>query len=145
MTSVERYPLDFEALNRGDTIPAERIERIYGISRNHRDYWSKQLRLRDQIEDHFLSVRGDDVSVKIESGDLVILGHRDQAHYTQQRARAAIRQYGKSFRKASAVDQSHLSDEERERHDRFVHVTGFRIQQLRKQPPPRLTDRQEDA
>lgn len=136
--TAQAYPLDFDALNRGDLIPAERIEGIFNITRYQEAFRFKSMHLAAQIEAHFLAVRADVLLVKHEGDDLRLLTHQQQAAEAQRRASAHISGFGRAIVKAAGVDVAQLTDEERERHDRFLHVSTFRLQQLRKRPPPQI-------
>lgn len=138
--SAERFPLDFDALNRGDVIPAERIESIYNVTRREATYRLKMMHLAEQIESHFRVARAEELLVKHDGDTLKLLTHPEQAEESQRRAVAMVRGYGRALMKAVGVDLSKLDDAARNRHERHCHVAAFRLQQLRKAQPPELSN-----
>lgn len=135
--SAERFPLDFDALNRGDYLSAEAVEKATLARRSDDGFWHKVLRLKEMIRDHFES-RGEIVTVRSEGDGLRILVHTEQAEYAQDRERRAIKQVLISRKEAQGVDVLQLGDEQRERFERWKHRNAFRTQQMLKPPPPRL-------
>ncbi|MFY9345544.1 MAG: hypothetical protein WAT39_23845 [Planctomycetota bacterium] len=140
MTEATPFPLDFDALNRGDIIPAERIEEIYAVSRTHTNFRFAAMNLAESIEAHFRTVKADELIVKHDGDSLRLLTHPEQSIEAQRRAASMVRGFGRALMKAAAVDQGMLDSHDRDRHARFVAVTAFRYQQLRKAPPPELTN-----
>lgn len=134
-----RWPLDFEALSRGDVVQPETIEQAYGVSRADGKFRWLSMALAGDIEAYFRESRGDELLVKHDGDRLRLLTHPEQAREAQRRAALMVRGYGRALLKASGVDRTQLVDEERDKHDQFVRVTGWRVQQLRRQPPPELT------
>lgn len=135
--NAERWPLDFEALKRGDVVPVSHVERIAGVKRDDAAFAFHALKLAKDIE-HYFETCGDVVCVKSVRGSLHVLTHSRQAEYVQQRARHHVHGYATSYRKALGVDRALLTDEARKRLDRFLQTTAFRLQQMRKPPPPEL-------
>lgn len=136
--AAERFPLDFDALQRGIYLPPETVEKAVLKSRTDPDYWAAVLRLREEIRKHFQG-RGDFVTVVCEKDGLRILTHVEQADYAPGREQQAIRQIVVAQLEGRAVDVQQLGDEQRARHERWLHRNSFRLQQLRKRPPPELT------
>jgi len=135
---AEKWPLDFEALQRGDILSAEECEKAVLLDRGDPTYWTKLLGLRDDVVDYFRAARGDIVAVRILQDGLHILTHQEQAEYAPHLLRRHMRGVAKSVAIGAGVDLAVLSDESRQRHERFLHVSSFKLQQLRKRPPPRL-------
>lgn len=136
--TAELFPLDFDTLKRGDYLPAEVVEQAVLASRTDPDYRVRTLVLRDEIRRHFREHRADIVTVVSEKDGLRILTHREQADHAPRRERRAISQIMVAQVEGRAVDVAQLQDEQRERHERWLHRNSFRIQQLRKPPPPAL-------
>lgn len=135
----ERFPLDFDQLSRGDYLPAEVVEKAILAERSDPNYRIKVLGLRDQIRRHFREVHGDVVTIVSERDGLRILTHSEQSDYAPERERRAVSQIITAQIEAQAVDVSQLvDDDQRKRHDQFLHRIAWRTQQLRKRPPPQI-------
>lgn len=104
------------------------------------DYWKKLLKIKTAIEEYFRTERGDEVAVTTEGDGIQILTHKEQADYSQMRARHHIRGYGTAYVKGCAVDLAQLGEAQRAGHERFLQLTAFRLQQMRKRPAPKLCD-----
>jgi len=135
----EPFPLDFNSLKRGDYLPAEAVEKATLTERRDPNYRIKSLMLRDSIREHFRTVCGDIVTVVSVRDGLRILTHQEQAEYAPQRESKAMRQIAVAQIEGRAVDLKQLSEEQRSRHERWMHRNSWRLQQLRKPPPPELS------
>lgn len=134
---AQRFPLDFEQLKRGDYLNPELVEAAAQCSRFDKAFRLKVLRLREMIRAHFLA-KGDLVTVVSERDGLRILTHSEQADYAPEREERAISQMLLARAEGIAVDLQQLSDEQRQRHERWNQRIGWRTQQLMKPPPPEL-------
>lgn len=135
----EPFPLNFDDLKRGDYLPPEDVEKATLTSRSdHKAFRIRALQLCKQIRGHFLRTLGDTVTVVFDGDGLRILTHQEQFEHAPKRADQALRQIALSQQEASAVDVRQLSDEQREQHDRFIRKNSWRLQQIRKPPPPEL-------
>lgn len=136
--NLERYPLDFEVLRRGDFLSPEDVERATNTLRSVPDYWRKQLKLRDMIQEWFRDNRGDVVTVTCEQDGLRLLTHEEQSAYASRRGSRAVGQIMVAAVELSAVDVTQLSENTQATHARRNYLASFRAQQLMKPPPPRL-------
>lgn len=135
----ERFPLDFDKLQRGDILSPEQVEAAVLKSRTDPDYRLRCLGLRNMIEAHFADVRGDIATVVVRNDGLQILTHAEQAEYAPMKQAQAIRAYRKRHLELGAVDAAQLpSDEARQRLARAQELSGWRVQQLLKPPPKEL-------
>lgn len=132
------FPMDFEPLQRGSYIPPETVESATMVRRSDPSYRVRALGLRDQIRQWFVETHGDFVTIVSENDGLRILTHEEQADYAPQREGRAIRQIMVAQAEGRAVDLALLGDEQRARHERWLHRNAWRAQQLRKAPPPQL-------
>lgn len=135
---AQRWPLDFEALKRGDYLTPEIVEGAVQCSRFDKNYRLEVLRLRAMIQDSFVS-RGDLVTVVSERDGLRILTHSEQADYAPEREARSVRQMMLAKAEGAAVDLKQLSDEQRQRHERWMLRASWRLQQALKPPPPELS------
>lgn len=137
--TADRFPLDFDQLHRGDYLPPEVVEKAVLTDRGDANYRIKVLGLREQMRRHFREVHGDVVTIVSERDGLRILTHSEQSDYAPERERRAISQIITAQIEARAVDVTQLvDDDQRKRHDAFLHKIAWRTQQLRKRPPPQL-------
>lgn len=135
-----RWPLDFERLARGSFIPPEKVESATMKERTSPTYWCAVLRLRSQIQDWFREHRGDIVTVVSQGDGLKILTHEEQAVYSRRREMHGMRQILTAQVEGRSVDLDQLADDHRAKHEAWLSRNAFRIQQMRKRPPPRLTE-----
>jgi len=132
-----RFPLDFDKLQRGDYLTPEQVEAATLKPRTDPQFWAAALQLRSMILAHFRA-RGDLVTVISEGDGLRILTHAEQAEYAPQREERAVRQLVLSHAEGKAVDVAQLSDDQRQRHERWMLRNAFRVQQALKPPPPEI-------
>lgn len=135
---LERFPLDYESLKRGDFLAPEVVERAVLTSRTEDGYWAKVLKLRDGIRRWFLDNRGDFVTIVCEGDGLRILTHPEQSEYASRRGSRAVGQIMHAVGELQAVDVAQLPNEMHESHARRQRLASFRAQQLLKPPPPLL-------
>lgn len=135
--------IDFEKLQRGDTIPEETLCRHLGIyprlARTPDEVMGLQkqfnfavLTLIAKIEDYFERERGDTVSIIRSNNDLVILTPEQQDRDAARKQTAALRSFRRQVRKDACNRASELSDQtKREREFRLLR-RSWQLQQLRK-------------
>jgi hypothetical protein len=133
-----RWPLDFAALRRGDVLSADAMEAATGRTRDSEDYWRHLLRIKQMVVDYFEEAGDAGVIVTTRDDGLQILTDEEAAIYVQDRARKARKDFAWSVLKGSLVDRNKLTNETRASLDRWLIVNSFRLQQLRKTPPPEL-------
>lgn len=138
--TTERHPLDFDALQRGDNLSVERVERAVEVPRTHEHYRLRQMRLACTIREYFYHERGDKVVVRCCGDGVQILTHKEQTDYAPQVKRRGLRALAGSYAMACGVDPQSIDEDRRLSLENFKHVTAFQLQQLRKPPPPLLTD-----
>jgi hypothetical protein len=135
---AQRFPLDFQALRRGDYLTPEQVEDATLTPRHSRLFRPAMLQLRDEIMAYFRSI-GQVVTVTTEHDGLRILTHAEQAQHAPTRARKAVEQMMTALAESKAVDVQQLTDEDRLRHERSLLRLGWQNQQLTKAQPPKLT------
>lgn len=154
MTETTPYPIDFDALERGSIVSKEEIKRAYMIYPEKEtdvakgveafeQLQLKKLRLADQIETHFRDERGDTVTVsqKGADGGLRVLTAVEQDEDCVRRYGAAGRKLRDALVRDRGNDPSGLIDDDQKKaRDQRHLIWGWRLLQLRKKPPPQLTD-----
>jgi len=137
---ADRYPIDFDQLQRGDVIPAETVEAYSGLHRDDKRFNFELMSLAEDIRRHFRECHGLTVSVRQSGGDLCVLTNEQQAHYTRQQEILRMRRYLRTCAEGLAVDLAQLSEEQRDKHEKFQLRIGWQQQQMTKRPPPSLTE-----
>jgi hypothetical protein len=121
--AVKQYPLDFDALQKGDVISVEQIENIFGIKRTDRNFWAKTLNLRDRIAKEMID-RNRPVTVRTSQGALHICQDREATVYNHKRVGHAYRTMIKAHRRQLCVDVSDFTVEEKTEHDKRLLTSG---------------------
>lgn len=126
MSTTEKYPFDFDALDKGDVIPAERIEEITGHKRQEAAYGIALMALQSQVQSELL-LRGRPVVVRCDKGALRILTDPEAADHTAklfaQRKRQLVRAHGYGMR----VQVANLDEQTRLSHERNIVVQGAQL------------------
>ena len=152
MTEQSRFPMDFDALERGSIVTfAEQLE-IFAIKDPstlptvgealdaNNKIWKYQLRLVSLIKKHFDKERGLRVQVAIRNRNIHILTPPEQDENSQHRYQQAKRKLVDAFAYDLGNDPMGLSDEQQKARDERLRVVSWHLLQLRKRPPPRLTE-----
>ena len=122
-TTVQKYPLDFDALKKGDVISVEQQEDIFKIKAANDAFAFKSLALRQRIEKE-LALRGLPVTVRHDHGALVICTDPDASAYNDRMRGKTLRAFGRAHRRNLAVDRSKLDSPGLETHDRKNGIYG---------------------
>ena len=134
MTDLSRYPLNFDALKRGDSLSASECEKILAIGQSDDRYWKKLLRLKTEIEEHF-EERGDlSIVATTRDNGIQILTEEEASPYLQKRDKEGRGIMKRAIAKGALIDRSKLLDATREQHDRWLIVATHRLQMMRTRP-----------
>lgn len=109
--SHENFPLDFDALEIGDVIPAEFIEKAYDIKRHSNHYDLKKMALRSTImreAPHIPYVKTH------KQYDLICLGHEDSATHLVKQHESSLRKLGNLLKYTGRISQSAISTKHQE-------------------------------
>lgn len=128
---IQYFPLDFDALQKGDSISPEHLEKLTEKTRGTDAYNLAVLALRERIireckdrEKHF--------TVAVVKGHLRILTDEEAAVYNMRTFRAAFRRQHRSLRMmANTVNTAALSDTQKKEHERNLIVCGKMLQAAR--------------
>lgn len=118
-----RYPIDYETLEKGDSIPIERCESILDIQRGDSLYQLGLLKLAQTIMDAMME-HGRPVQVVQDHGALRVLTDAESSSYQDRRADRALSQMREGVRQLGHCDVSTMSDYEKALHTRRVRVVG---------------------
>jgi len=121
--TVDKYPLDFDALKKGDVISVAMQEDIFKIKANNEAFAFRSLALRQRIEKE-LSDRGFPVTVRHDHGTLVICTDPDASEYNDRMRAKTLRAFGRAHRRNLAVDRGNLDQAQLEKHDRKNGIYG---------------------
>ena len=140
--TTERYPLDFDAYNRGDRLSPDVVRRAIEHEPGfcEMNYGLYQMRLGSMLSDHLSQRAGVKVTVRRDGEGLRVLTDAEQfdrvgqiMHETARKARLAVVT-------ASGITPSMLDEDRRKGLDRLQQIAAFRQQQLMKPPPPQLEE-----
>lgn len=120
---AEPWPIDFDLLQKGDSIAVERIEQWAELPRTDARYPLKLLAMRDVVE-RKCRERGLLVTVKAEHGSLRILLDPEASEWNDKRERSLLGQFARTHQRLNAVDVGQLGDGDRELHERRLTVSG---------------------
>jgi hypothetical protein len=126
---ISKYPLDFDQLSKGSTIPQSQIEEVLGMKADDPRYWKAVLTLRDRIRKE-LSQRGLCVTIKQSAGDLVILTDAEASIYNYTWASRHLSGYMRSHEQLLNVDRKNLSISEKTEHSKRIEVSSKYAQAL---------------
>lgn len=107
MSKVQKYPLDFDALQKGDVIPADQLERVVGERKGTPAYEFKVLGLRDEIEEAC------GIVCRCIGGDLTLLTDEQLDAYTVGRTTHHVAALSKQARRRSLIDRSAMDSTEK--------------------------------
>ena len=125
----ERYPLDFDALNKGDVLTPESLARITSTEVGTPAYQFAILGLRCEIERE-LEAAGRPVTVKQDGDGLRILTDEEATDYNHAQLQAGLRKVARSHRRNLLVDRTQLSIEKQKAHDRRLIAEGAYVQSI---------------
>lgn len=132
---ITRFPIDYDALKKGDVITRDRLEQITGRKAGSKDYQLRLLSLQSQIERE-MAHRGQPWTIKITKDEIRILTDPEASTYNhalQVQARCAME---KRYQLNSSVDVAQLTDDQRSQHERMMEIDGkylLAITSVRKQ------------
>lgn len=120
---AKRFPIDYEALNKGDVIAVAEVERLVQCPRDHRLFAMKATNLASTIS-LAMDDLGRPVTIVLREGDLRVLTDDEASQYNHEMFKQFFRRMGRSLRRLAAVDVGQLDSEERGEHLRRLEVNG---------------------
>lgn len=124
---VERFPVDYEALQKGDVITVERLEKITGKSHGTVAHQLGVLQLMGQIERDMWAANKR-VTLKLDKGAIVVCTDSEAAIKNARDFMLGLRKLSRSHVRNQFVDVSQLADDERAAHERKLEVEGKYLQ-----------------
>lgn len=116
---TEVYPLDFQAIKKGDSIGASRIERITGCVAGSQKYQLAALALRERI-----MTERPEVVATISGHDIRILTDEEATDYIDRTNQQRLRSIGRYNRRLVQVDTTGFDSDLRRKHERRVIVNS---------------------
>lgn len=126
----ERFPFDYEALSKGDTITTYEIERVLSINANHPAFRLALLGLREQLLKS-LAILGKHWTVTTERNCLNILTDEEASVHNARLFASKERSMKRDHWRQLNVDQSNLSDIQRDQHERTLIVQSLKLAALK--------------
>lgn len=127
LEDVRYFPIDFDAVKKGDSWTPEELERLTEYSRESPHYAFAVLALKSMIVRECRD-RNKNFTVAVVKGCLRVLTDEEAAEYNHQMVRSGIRRSVRSFRRLTHVDVANLSISQKCEHDRRVIVYGRMLQ-----------------
>lgn len=121
---VKYFPLDVDALRKGQTIEVKQVEEITGCSRSdYRVYPLKLLWLSGKIQRE-LRKRGRVLTLRTRDGALIVCDDADASLYNCKQGRSGIRRFRRAHFRNLAVDVAKLDEIQRKQHERTLLTQG---------------------
>lgn len=117
------FPLDFDALNKGDVISEDRLESITSEKRGTKEYQFKTMSLADRIERE-LAERGLSAYAVVRREQIRILTDDEAKEHTEHLGLQAVRKLFRAFRKGAAVDTTGFTIDQKQEHERQILMLG---------------------
>ena len=141
------YPLDFDALELGSTVPAEEVaEAVFakdGLRPHDLNFWAAALRVKGAVENHFLEERGAVVTVCTDHGAIRILTHSEALAYNHRARQKHAKGMARTQVRTMGIDRAALTEGERQQHDKDTMRNSYILQAFKKARTmklPRSTD-----
>ena len=121
---IQYYPLDFDALEKGQAWTPDDLERLTEKGRGTDPYRWAVLAIKDRIVRECKD-RGKEFTLAVVKGCLRILTDEEAAVYNASAFRAGIRRSRRSYRRlARTVDAAKLTEGQAKDHERNLLVCG---------------------
>lgn len=127
---AKRWPFDFHAIYKGDTITPDQCERIIGMSREQKRYALKLVKLAEILEKGLRRI-GRKCTVRCLRDGIRVLTDAEAAEHNDAMVHQHLRGARRSVRRQSDVDTSNLSDGQRKQHEKALIRNGMMLQAAR--------------
>jgi len=128
---TKKFPIDFDALNKGDLISAEDIEDAYGVKRTSRSYAFSVLRMKAEIERE-LSDLGRPVTCKSEGDCVRVLTDEESLEYNARRFESNVHGVYRAHRRTADIDTENLSASSQASHAHTLQLQAMQCLALKK-------------
>jgi hypothetical protein len=146
--NVQPYPLDVTKLTKGQVISIAELEHILVMRRDNLQWWKRLLQLKHKIEVNRKRMGLPELTMHTHGGELVVCTDAEASQYNKRRRKIGIRHSLRAVRRNLSVDDSQLTQEEREAHHREIMRGGMLISAIRgatRRKPPQIEERKRAA
>ena len=126
MINLDKNPIDFSLIEKGDIFTIPVLEKIIGKSSASDDFHWKVLALKEQIK------KETGFSLKQENGNLLVLRDEQSSIYNDKRFHQHRRGMFESYKETQNVDVSQLTEVAKGEHERRVMTQSRYISALKK-------------
>lgn len=126
MDNNRRFPIDVDALKKGDVIPREKVEECVKAVYGTEDFRFKLLSFCGWLDTQLLH-RQMDVSIRTRRGAVEILRDVDATEYDHQKQMMFFKRSKRAFDKLCAVDIGELPKATRDIHEKRLLLGGLLI------------------
>jgi len=116
---LKKYPVDFDLIDYGDTVPNCVLEEFYGVPEDDERFRFSQIQFI-QYMDRELRSRGKVCNICVREGQIRILTHEEAAEYNRKRFNCHISGMARTHEKNMNVDRDFLTNNQQEKHDHTV-------------------------
>jgi hypothetical protein len=132
MNTTEKFPFDFEILNKGSVISTDTLEKASGISRTSRKFSLVLLQYAREVEDYFRFDRGVEVIVRTDNDQISILLDVDADEFSEKMFDEGLKKVRRWHRKTLSIDTSGFAADRLSNHHRRCVVQGAQVVAMRK-------------
>lgn len=129
---VDHYPLDYDALSKGDVIAPETIEAAVNCKRLHPQYALRLLSFKEHLERELMT-RGQAITLKCEDQSIRLLTDEEASEYNAKATDAYFRRAAKAHVRNLSVDVGNLTTERRQQHERTLVVNSRMLQAMKRE------------
>ena len=128
---VDKFPFDYETINKGDIVSTAEIEVVLSMSKDHPSFRLALLGLKEQLEKGLTSL-GKIYTITTENCCLNVLTDEQAAPYNQALFEQRMRGMRRDHYRNMHVDVSLLSDQSKAEHERTLIVQSLKLAAMRK-------------
>jgi hypothetical protein len=137
MSDVRRFPIDFDAVQKGDSWAPDVLEELTSTRRGTVSYQFACLELRARIMRECLD-RGKPVTVAMVKGSLRVLTDEEAALYNVKTFKSGLRRSVRSVKRLARVNPANLNEAQRAEHERNLTLCSLMMTAARKARRERL-------
>jgi hypothetical protein len=135
-------------VTKGQTLTIPELEKVLGVKYPHPMWWSKILNLRNRIYRDRERQGLPAVTIRTERFQLVVCDDSEAATYNRSMGKRGLRRFAKAAARNVAVDESKLTEEERQAHRRTIMRQALLLRGIKRaqhcnppelSPPERIT------
>lgn len=116
---LRKFPVDFDLITYGDTVPNSVIEEFYNVSQEDESFRFKQIQFL-QLLDREKRIRGEVHTICVRDGIIKILTPEEAADYNRKRFVSHVSGLARSHEKNIHVEREYLTIDQQDKHDRTI-------------------------